>query len=340
MNKVLNIDNNFQAGMAEITKTLNPKDAPFQLSVANALWVDQTFPLSNQFVDQCKKNYDANVVPVDFVHNAEPARKKINDAIATQTHDKIKDLLPGGSVDSSTALVLTNAIYFKGTWQVPFVKAQTQDQPFHAAGGKDVTVPLMKSPNDSSFPYAETGDAQIVSLMYKVANGSQEIGAGGFAGLPAILSMIVILPKKADGLAAIEKQADAATITKWAGNLQRKPVNVSLPRFTMTTQFELSKTLQALGMTDAFTSKSDFSGISSSAGNKLFISAVIHKAFIDVNEEGTEAAGATGVVMRATAVRVQDPPVEFRADHPFLFLIRENSTGSILFMGRVNNPKE
>lgn len=344
MNKVLNMGGDFQAGMAEITTALNPKDAPFELSVANGLWVDQTFPLAAGFVADCRKNYNAGIVGVDFVRNSEAARKQINTAIAAQTHDKIQDLLPADAVDASTALVLTNAIYFKGTWENPFPKGSTADQPFHAAGGKDETVPLMKSPQGAMFAYAETDDAQVLSLPYKGAPAANAppTAVGGRAAAPAAgpstLSMLIILPKKVDGLGDIEKQATAANLTKWATGLRRQAVTVFLPRFTMTTQFELSKELQALGMTDAFTRAADFSGISASAGGKLSISAVIHKAFVDVNEEGTEAAAATAVTM-VRSMAMPGNRVEFRADHPFLFMIRHEPTGSILFMGHVNSPK-
>jgi serpin B len=340
MNSVLHILPDFQAGMAEITQALNPQNAPFELSVANALWVDRTFPLSDIFVANCRKNYDAGVIGVDFVNQAEAARQQINAAIAAQTHDKIKDLLPPNSVDRSTALVLTDAIYFKGTWETPFPKDATTDQPFHAAGGTDVTVPLMKSPSGTTYGYAETDDAQMVSLPYKGApTASAPAGARGRAPAgPSTLSMFIILPKKVDGLPAIEKQATAANLAKWTTGLRRQPVQVYLPRFKMTAESELSKELQALGMTDAFTRSADFSGISASDAGKLAISAVIHKAFVDVNEEGTEAAAATAVTMVRSAIMAGNR-VEFRADHPFLFLIRHEPTGSILFMGQVNNPK-
>ncbi len=160
MNKVLHIGPNFQAGMAEITPALHPQDAPFDLSVANNLWVDQTFPLSEAFVADCRKNYDAGIVGVDFLHNAQPARIQINAAVAAQTHDKIKDLLPADAVNHDTALILTNAIYFKGAWQTAFPKAATTDQPFHIAGGTDITVPLMKSPPETRYGYAETDSAR------------------------------------------------------------------------------------------------------------------------------------------------------------------------------------
>jgi serpin B len=342
MNSVLHIGPDFQNGMAEITAGLNPKDAPFELSVSNALWVEQTFHLAVPFVDECRKNYNAAVLGVDFVNNSDAARKTINDSIAAQTHDKIKDLLAPNSVDRSTALVLTDAIYFKGTWETPFPKNATTDQPFHAPGGKDVTVPLMKSPSGTMYGYSETDEAQILSLAYKAAPATP--AAGGAAAENAArlasnkLSMLIVLPRKVDGLAEIEKQATAANIDKWAAGLRRQPVQVYLPRFTMTSEFELSKELKALGMTDAFARSADFSGISASADGKLFISSVIHKAFVDVNEEGTEAAAASAVTM-VRSMAMPGNRVEFRADHPFLFLIRHEPTGSILFMGHVTNPK-
>jgi serine protease inhibitor len=341
MNSVLHIGADFQAGMAEITRELNPQKAPFELSVSNALWVDRTFPLADGFVKDCQKNYEAAVIGVDFLNNADAARSQINTAVAAQTHDKIKDLLPPRSVDSSTALVLTDAIYFKGTWETPFQKSATTDQPFHAAGGKDVTVPLMKSPASTMYGYGETEEAQILSLPYKGAPTGAAPAAGARGAAPAgpsTLSMVIVLPKKVDGLAEIAKQATAENLTKWATGLKRQVVQVYLPRFTMTSEFELSEQLQAMGMKDAFSRSADFSGISASAGGKLFISKVIHKAFVDVNEEGTEAAAATAVVM-VRSMAMPGGRVEFRADHPFLFMIRHEPTGSILFMGQVNNPK-
>jgi serpin B len=339
MDSVLHIGPDYQAGMAEITPALNPKNAPFELSVSNDLWVDRTFPLADSFVADCHKNYDANVTGVDFVTKAEGARNQINSAVAAQTHEKIKDLLPPGSVDSRTALVLTDAIYFKGTWETPFPKNATTDQPFHMAGGRDVTVPLMKSPSSTMYAYGETDDAQLLSLPYKGApTGAAPVGARGAPAGPSTLSMFIVLPKKADGLAEIVKQATAANLTKWASGLRRQQVQVFLPRFTMTSEFELAETLQAMGMKDAFTGDADFSGISASAGGKLNISKVFHKAFVDVNEEGTEAAAATAVVM-VRSMAMPGNPAQFRADHPFLFLIRHEPTGSILFMGQVNNPK-
>jgi serpin B len=328
MAKVLHLAANSPAGIADINTQLLGSDVkrPYELSVANDLWVDQTFPLAAGFVADAKKNFQAGVTPLDFIHQADASRRLINNAIASQTHDKIKDLLPADSVDATTALILTNAIYFKGTWETQFNKNATTDQPFHAPG-TDVTVPLMRSPNSAAFAYSETDALQTVSLPYKSAVGRSSPD----------LSMVIILPKKLDGLADVEKQFSPDALAQWTANARRQPLQVFLPRFTMTTQFELSKELKALGMTYAFTGAADFSGISASAGGKLAISSVVHKAFVDVNEEGTEAAAATGVIMSRTAI--MSNPAVFRADHPFLYLIRHEPTGTILFLGHVINPK-
>ncbi len=185
----------------------------------------------------------------------------------------------------------------------------------------------------TSFPYVENDSFQAISLPYKSSD------APATRGMPASdLSMVVILPKKADGLADVEKTITVENLDKWLPSLRRQSVRLFLPRFTMTTAAELSGPLKSLGMTDAFSSKADFSGISAASNEKLYISGVYHKAFVDVNEEGTEAAAATGVTMSRMAVMAN--PTEFRADHPFFFLIRHEPTGSILFMGHVMNPKE
>jgi serpin B len=218
--------------------------------------------------------------------------------------------------------VLTNAIYFKGNWQDQFGKAVTQDAPFHVSADREVAVPMMHQVK--SFGYRAVDDLQVLEMPY--AKGE--------------LSMIVLLPKEIEGLADLEKKVTQENIEQWTKGLRRQKVIVYLPRFKMDSQFSLKDTLQAMGMTLAFDDrKANFSRMS--RGEGLYISAVVHKAFVDVNEEGTEAAAATGVIMAPLSepIRPEQPPV-FRADHPFVFLIRDNQTGSILFMGRVVNPKD
>jgi len=224
--------------------------------------------------------------------------------------------------------VLTNAIYFKGTWAEQFDKKATTNAPFTLPTGDQVQVPTMHRTDD--FRYAEGEGFQALELPY----------AGDD------LSLVIFLPRQADGLPALEAGLSAENLESWMAGLRQGKVRVALPRFTMTSSFRLEEALKLLGMTDAFSGGANFSGMNgkrdlfiSAVIHKadLFISAVIHKAFVDVNEEGTEAAAATAVVMMKSAAPRR--PVVFRADHPFLFLIRDNRSGSILFLGRVVNPK-
>jgi serpin B len=218
-----------------------------------------------------------------------------------------------------TRLVLTNAIYFKGNWASQFKKDRTKNAPFTLSGGERVDVPMMNQ--TAEFNYMETEDFQGLELPY----------------VDDELSMIIFLPKESDGLNKLEKTLTLENLSNWLIRLRKRKVIVSVPKFKMTSQFRLAEVLKSMGMTDAFVPDvADFSGMN---GKKdLYIFAVIHKAYVDVNEEGTEAAAATGVVVGITSVMPGRIPV-FRADHPFLFLIRDNHSGSILFIGRVMNPK-
>jgi serpin B len=215
-----------------------------------------------------------------------------------------------------TRLVLTNAIYFKGKWASQFKPERTQDAPFTLLDGQKVNVPMMSQ--TGKFSYMETDTTQVLELPY--VNDE--------------LSMVILLPKKIDGVSELERELARDNLAGWLDRLRKCEVRVFLPRFKMTSEFELAGVLSSMGMPDAFCSKADFSGMT---GNRdFFISAVVHKAYVEVNEEGTEAAAATGVVMKLTSVA--PPPPIFRADHPFVFLIRDNQSGSILFMGRLANP--
>jgi len=293
----------------------------YQLRVANRLWGQQGYEFLPGFLQTTRNDYGAELAVVDFARSEE-ARQTINQWVERQTEEKIKDLLAPGVLGASTRLVLTNAIYFKGNWQQQFNKNATQDAPFHLSADKTVTVSMMHQ--GERFGYRAFDDLQVLEMPY--AKGE--------------LSMIVLLPKKIDGLSQLEQKLTPENLQVWAKELQWQKVMVYLPRFKMTSQFGLKDTLQAMGMTLAFDDrKADFSRMSRSEG--LYISAVIHKAFVDVNEEGTEAAAATAIGMRAMAASPQrEQPPTFRADHPFLLLIRENQTGAILFVGRVMNPKE
>jgi serpin B len=295
------------------------KKRAYQLSVANALWGQKGLGFLPAFLDLTHKNYGAGLVEIDFVGNPTLARKTINDWVEQQTQQKIKDLLQPAHITPFTRLVLTNAIYFKGDWARAFTKGMTTQQDFHVTPDQKVKVPLMHQ--RKSYNYLAGDDFQALELPYA---GNE-------------LSMIVLLPRKLDGLAALEKTMTADRFATLARQLKPAQVDLFLPRFKMTKDFSLGTTLAAMGMPSAFSpERADFSGMTSE--EKLFISHVIHKAFVDVNEEGTEAAAATAVILaRPAAAPVHDFQT-FRADHPFLFLIRDNQSGSILFLGRVSNP--
>jgi serpin B len=325
MAEVLHItvpESELHQAMARLRENLlADKKKGYQLRVANRLWGQKGYEFLPEFLQTTRKDYGAELGVLDFAQATETARREINGWVEKQTEHKIKDLLPPGTLDAMTRLVLTNAIYFKGNWQEQFEKDATEDAPFHVSADKDVVVPMMHQ--TERFGYRAADALQVLEMPY--AKGE--------------LSMIVLLPKETEGLPRLEKKLTQANLQEWTQGLRRQKVIVYLPRFKMTSQFGLTDTLQAMGMRLAFEpGKADFSGMSRS--EELFISAVIHKAFVDVNEEGTEAAAATGVAIAATAAPLQEEPPVFRADRPFVFLIRDNRTGSIVFMGRVTNPKE
>ena len=287
-----------------------------QLSIANSLWAQQNYSFLDAFLDLTKSHYGAGVRFVDFAGNTEAARLEINTWGEEQTKEKIKDLIKQGMLEPSTALVLCNAIYFKGNWLSQFEKARTRETDFISTPEKTIQVPMMN---------------QSTNVKFRRFDGFSAIELP-YAGND--LSMVVFLPEQQDGLAGFEDQLKQEAITGWLedlANTSPSEVSISLPKFKVTCEFELSSVLAEMGMSHAF-SDADFSGMT---GRKdLFISKVVHKAFVDVNEEGTEAAAATAVIMDKSFSR----PLTFRADHPFMFLIRENTTGSVLFVGRIADP--
>ena len=244
--------------------------------------------------------------------------REINHWVEEQTNDKIKDLIPPGSLDALTRLVLTNAVYFKGDWVQPFDKRNTREEDFTVSAQGKVKVPLMHQ--RARMGYTEEETFQALEMPY--------------AGRD--LSMVVLLPKKVGGLPELEKAITVDKLASLMSKLHVREVITYLPKFKLETSFGLNPTLGAMGMKRAFSQAADFSGISSV--ESLYISAVLHEAYVDVNEEGTEAAAATGVMVGAMAARLPQPIPVFRADHPFLFLIHDTKAGSILFMGRLTNP--
>lgn len=293
----------------------------YQLVVANALWGQKGYPFKAEFTGLVAKNYGGAMNEVDFAQ--EPvARAAINGWIEKQTRDRIKDMIPQGVLVPATRLVLTNAIYFKSDWAEQFQQASTSDESFTTSAGKAESVPMMHQ--QKHFAYTETDSLQALELPYK-----------GYA-----LAMVILLPKKVDGLAQLEKELTAEKVDRILDQMNGEMVSVSLPRWKFTTGLlNLNDALKSMGMKNAFDpAKADFSGMVTH--EPLFISDVMHKAFVAVDEEGTEAAAATAVVMRAGAAMAPEKPKVFKADHPFVFLIRHNPSGGILFMGRLANPRE
>lgn len=307
--------------MGALLARFNAPHQGYEFRVADALWVQQGGHFFPAFLNIIKTDYAAGLHTVDFVHASEPARDTINQWVAQQTANKIKDLLQPGVVNADTRLVLTNAIYFKGNWQDQFEETKTASEDFYLTAAEPVKAPLMH--RTGSYAYFNAGAFQLLDLPYKGRD----------------LSMIVLLPNAVDGLSSLEQSITAVSLGEWLD--RTKPVtkvNLSLPRFKITREFDLDEALRALGMRQAFDrATADFSAINGK--RDLWIGAAVHKAFVDVNEEGTEAAAATGIGFRSMAMMREPPPVVFRADHPFLFLIRDNHSGSILFIGRVTDPR-
>jgi len=311
--------------MGALLAAMNAPHQGYALSVADALWAEQDQKFLPAYLKLVQTNYGAGFHPVDFKSDPEGVRATINQWVEKQTNDKIQNLLGRGAVTPSTRLILTNAIYFKGAWADQFSKDATGNKDFHLSASKTVQAPTMH--NSGGYYYFKGPSFQALLLPYD----KDEV------------SMLILLPDSVDGLPALERSLTAANLEKWTASLgYAHEVIVSLPRFKITQQFELNSTLEKLGMKSAFdATTADFSAIT---GDKsLDISAAIHKAYIDVDENGTEAAAATAVVMMATAMQQRTPPpppIVFTADHPFLLLIRDNASGAILFMGRVTDPAQ
>jgi serpin B len=310
-------------GFGELIRELNSQDRPrrAQLSVANRLWGQQDYGFLPAFLKLTQDHYRAGLKEVDFIHDQqrEQARQEINGWVGEQTKGKIRDLLGPDVLNEKTRLVLTNVIYFKGDWHYEFRKQDTVDGPFFVTPSDKVTVKLMNTSVSTNF--GDFGDLKVLELPYQDHE----------------MSMVLLLPSKLDGLAELEKGLTAAQVKQWTEKLGHRAVRLTLPKFKGSTEFALNERLKALGMVRAFRPDlADFSGMATR--DKLFIAAVVHKAFVDVNEVGTEAAAATAVVAERPVSRPLKPVV-FRADHPFVYLIRDNRTGSILFVGRLANPK-
>ena len=313
-----------QSGFARINEGINTADAGYTLRTANALWAEKSYPFLPSFTGIARKYYSAEVTNLDFKNTPEESRATINTWVEEKTEKKIRDLLPPGSIDPLVRLVITNAVYFKGTWVRQFDAAQTKEADFRTGTGNAEKVLMMQDTGEKSeYMYAETDSVQYIEIPYTHKSGKA-------------LSMIVILPK-GDDLKPAEAILNDNNLSALQDSAYSRHVMLYLPKFRMETEYRLPQTLSAMGMPTAFTEgAADFSGMDGT--KNLFISEVIHKAFIDVNEEGTEAAAATAVVMKRAMAPSGDSTPVFRADHPFVFLIQDKETGTILFIGRVANP--
>jgi serpin B len=314
------LDPGFQALIAVIQG--GGKSRPYQLSTANALWGRHGEPYLKDYLRRLDSHYGAGLREVDFASDPSRAAETINQWVESQTRGKIKDLIAPSLLSPRTALVLTNAVYFKGDWLHAFSERMTNaSDVFLAPGGRKVTVPMMRL--TEQFRYLDDDAFQMLEMPYAGED----------------LSMVLLLPKKADGLAELEASLTPSNLSDWLGKLYRSEVAVELPRFKLADRLDLKETLSAMGMPLAFDeAKADFSGINGQ--HDLYLSAVIQKAFIDVNEKGTEAAASTAVVIAKREAPVAGTPIpSFRADHPFVFLIRDKQTGCILFLGRLVDPQ-
>jgi serine protease inhibitor len=334
----------------------------FDLRLANALWVERTYPLAPQYVATLAQHYGSGAAAsLDIAGDVEGARTRINDWVASRTEDRIRDLLPSGMLTPLTRLVITNAIFFKGEWSVPFAESDTRLEPFTRGDGTVADVRMMHGFVRADVQYAAFGgngeffvtpmevpvDEASAPQTYPDDEGFQMLQIPYKGGA---LAMVFLLPRTAEGLPALEAAITPATLSGWLGRLAGRAVETTVPRFSVESSAELSTTLKALGMRRAFVNpelpnSAEFPGMNPSEhpAARLFVAAVMHKAWIEVSERGTEAAAATAVLM-APGRAVSEPPKmkpfipAFRADRPFVFLIRDTRSGAILFLGRMTSP--
>lgn len=319
-------DEALHAACAELIRSLiDGNGAQSVLAVANTLWSQVGIPLAPFFVDLVAKHYEGAVKSVDFRREADAAEATINQWVEERTKGRISDLIAPGSLGSDTRLVLANAVYFKALWSLPFDKQLTHDEPFYLDDGREVRTPLMHQ--IETIGYHQSPGYQAVRLPYRATD----------------LSMLVLLPDRKDGLQELESTLSAAMLRECLKGCGWQRVKLFLPRFKFTWgTIKLEDSLAALGMRQAFTPRADFSRINGRAPpdeEALFLTSVLHKAFVDVNEEGTEAAAATAALHVCLGPPSPRPPVaEFRADHPFLFAICDRGSGAVVFLGRVVDP--
>ncbi len=287
----------------------------FELNIVNATWGQTGFEFMQAFLDVLAENHDAGIRLLDYEKEPEACRQVINDWVYEQTNGKIEDLIPEGAIDEMTRLVLTNAIYFNAAWLHQFNKEFTHDDTFYLLDGSTVTVPMMHQTD--RFSYVNGNNYTAIELLYDIYN----------------MSMVIIMPDEGT-FADFENSLTSALVDNIVGGMTSGQVNLTMPKFEFESDFSLNDALKAMGMTDAFSDIADFSGITDKAD--LIISDVVHKAFVSVDEEGTEAAAATAVIISQTSMPTEIADVNL--NHSFIFLIRDIQTGTTLFIGRVTNP--
>ena len=323
MSKVLHFKDGVHTDAAMLMSVLNSdRNKSYDLSLANRLYGEQSYRFSDEFLSTTGKQYDAELEPVDFIGNAEGARLNVNSWVEKQTQGKIKDLLAPGVLDEDTKLVLANAIYFKAKWDKPFREDLTRDEQFRLSKTKSKPVKMMHQTSRFPLSFIPEVDCLVVELPYTGKD----------------LSMLIFLPDNTSGLKTLEKKLTYARFVDWTNPnmMDTHLVVLGLPRFKMEETYDMKDILIEMGMVDAFNAaKSDFSGMS--PANDLVLSKVVHKAFVEVNEKGTEAAAST-VASTLMPLSAGPPLSHFIADHPFLFFIRHNPTMSILFAGRYCSP--
>ena len=292
------------------------------LSIANRVFATMGLKLLESYKSDSLNYYGSETELLDFVQDTEGSRKRINTWVEQQTNNKIKDLIPSGALNPASVVVLTNAIYFKGDWALKFKASNTKKREFHLTESKSEMIDMMHMEKEKWLSgTSDKWDCKMLQLPYK---GKR-------------ISMMIILPNQIDGLGKVEANLSLGMFTEMRSQMYEDDAIVALPKFKMESSFELEKVLPQMGIIEIFSpKKADFDRMVADHPDNIAVSKVIHKAFVEVNEEGTEAAAATGMVMRLMCMPM--PPMEFIADHPFLFLIQENESGTILFIGRFTQP--
>ncbi|XP_024390286.1 serpin-ZXA [Physcomitrium patens] len=298
-----------------------------QLSLANRIWVEQSVKLKLEFQKVLKDSYGSEAASVDFRTKADEARGKVNEWAKEETHGKIEDLLPPGSVDQGTHIVLANALYFKGAWKKPFEEKDTKDGEFFLLDGKSIKVPMMHTTKKQYVKDFSTFKA--LRLPYSSGHDRRSF------------SMFILLPHEKNGITEFEKSLDFKTLAEDLSKVnQEAPMNqFALPKFKISFSFEVPEALQTLGLSLPFGEEADLTEmVDSSLADKLFVSNLYHKTFVDVNEKGTEAAAATAATITLKGISMFQDPIDFICDHPFLFVIKEEVTNVIIFTGRITDP--